>query len=299
MGLRLNGRNIIIQDFFLVKEYEDDRYVIGVDIRASEQVRVERLRVRGFSLAPGIINVRSSKTVEISNSLVHASCTRSRTVPTLLSTFQITGILIDDTRINSVDSSSIIIKNNVITDLVMDRVTNRGDQTDGINYHTNRQGVDLKIHDNYINGVAEGIDSFAANLLVEGNTVSAKELGIKLIHGARSSTIQANVISVFGKYAIANIGLFKANPEEEDRQVKNIIIGANVIDTRFSDKPGIYVEESGKYPPINIKIEGNRFVMSKCSLPAILCNRDKCPGINCQCIEYNNDKWQENVFVCQ
>lgn len=298
VGLRLNGRDIIIRDFFLVKEYEDDRYVIGVDIRASEQVRVERLRVRGFSLAPGIITVRSSKTVDISNSLVHASCTRSQAVPTLLSTFQITGILIDDTRINSVDSTFVSIRNNVITDLVMDRVTGRGDQTDGINYHTNRTGIDLKILDNYIAGVAEGIDSFAANLLVEGNIVFGKELGIKLIHGARNSTIQANVISVFGRYAIANIGLFKANPEEEGRQVKNINIRANIIDTRFSDKPGIYVEESGKYPPINIIIEENHFLMSSCNPPAILCNRNNCPGVNCQCIEVNNDKRRENVFTC-
>jgi hypothetical protein len=299
VGLRLNGRDIVLRDFSLVKEYEDDRYVIGIDIRASEQVHVDRVSVRGFSLAPGIINLRSSKRVEISNSLIHASCTRSTNVPANLVAFQLTGILIDVTKINDEDSVSVLVRNNVITDLVMERATNRGEQTDGINYYISRRGTDLKIVDNYISNVAEGIDTFGANLLIEGNEVSAKERGIKLIHGARDSIIQANVISVYGKYAISSIGLFTANPEIEDRQVKNITIRNNVTDNRFSDKPGIYVEESGKYPPVNIRIEGNRFVVGACDLPAIICNEARCAGNNCQCTESNNRKWRDNVFACQ
>lgn len=299
VGLRVGGRDIVLRDFFLVKEYEDDRYVIGVDIRAAEQVSVDRVRMRGFSLAPGIISLRGSKRVEITSSLVHASCTRSTAVPAQWAAFQITGIMIDNKEISGEDSSSVAIRNNVVTDLVMERATFRGEQTDGITYHMNRRGTDLKISDNHISHVAEGIDTLAANVVIEGNEVTARELALKLIHGARDCTIQSNVLSVYGRHAIAGIGIFKANPELEDRQVRNITIRNNVADNRLSDKPGVYVEEAGKYPPLNIRIEGNRFVVGTCNLPAISCNENACTGDRCQCAESNNLKWRENVFACQ
>lgn len=299
-GLRVAGRDIAVRDFFLVKEYEDDRYVIGMDIRASEQVVVDRVTMRGFSLAPGVINLRGTRGAEITNSLIHASCSRSVGVPERpgWAAFQITGVMVDNKEIGGEDSTAVTIRNNVITDLVMERATFRGEQTDGITYHMNRRGAGLKITDNHISHLAEGIDTLAANLLIEGNEITARELGVKLIHGTRNNTIQSNTISVYGRHAIAGVGLFKANPEVEERRVRDITIRNNVIDNRASGKPGVYVEEAGKFPPAGIRIEGNRFVVGGCELPAIHCN-EGCAAAACQCTERDNAKWRENVFVCR
>lgn len=301
VGLVVSGRDIVIRDLFLVKEYEDERYVIGIDIRGSEQVTVERVTARGFSLAPGVVSLRGSRKVEVTSSLIHASCTRSTSVPVreFWAAFQLTGIMVDNKEIADQDSSSVLIRNNVITDLVMERATFRGEQTDGITYHMNRRGTDLRIADNHISHVAEGIDTLAANLVIEHNEVTTRELGIKLIHGTTNNTIQANVISVYGKHAIAGIGLFKANPEIEERRVHDITIRDNVTDTRLSERPGVYVEGEGKYPPTGIKIENNRFVVSACELPAIVCNERACSGTACQCAERDNVKSRENAFACR
>ena len=135
-GLLLEGTGITLRDMYIVKEYEDDRYVIGLEVRSAEDVLINRVRLRGFSLAPGIITVRrGSKNVTVSNSLIHASCTMSTSVPGgEKSSFQITGIVVDDSPLIPPASERIAITNNVIVDLFMKPVTYRGDQTDGINF---------------------------------------------------------------------------------------------------------------------------------------------------------------------
>ena len=84
----------------------------------------------------------------------------------MVSSFQITGVFVDDSALVPPASERINISNNVIVDLFMKPITSRGDQTDGINFGGIRTGNNSRIENNVINHVAEGIDLFGANIIV-------------------------------------------------------------------------------------------------------------------------------------
>jgi hypothetical protein len=293
-GLLLQGAGIRLRDVYIVKEYEDDRYVIGIEIRSAQDVILNRVRMRGFSWAPGIITIRGSRNVTVSNSLIHASCTTSTNAITSggKSSFQITGITVDDSPLILSASERITISNNVIVDLFMKPVTSRGDQTDGINFSGIRTGDDSVIEHNYVNHVAEGLDLFGKMLLVANNTIGGREHGIKIIHGATNIRIINNHIT--GKPSIAGIGAWTGD-NNADRQVQNIDILRNVLDMRYTTKPGILVDRTGTYRPLNIFIDGNRSLVNDCKLEAVSCDNT---GAAPLCRYGNNDKFHEGVFPC-
>jgi hypothetical protein len=305
-GLLLKGENISLEYFFLVKEYEDNRYVIGIELINSHQASLNHLRIRGFSLAPGIITISSSNKVVIANSIIHASCTEAGPPPgPKNAAFQITGIVVDDFMTGNEYSKSLDIRNNVITDLVMKY---EPEQTDGINI---QQGGGHTIRDNYINDVDEAIDTFADKLAITDNILGSRGLAIKLIWGARNTDIKGN--KIIGRMRYAGIGLFQRPTNQEKDQVKNIRILNNIIDMRSAVNtvtkssgpgdcnnlsefaPGICVESKTPYPPVAIRIEGNRFIVrftaKRCIQTAIDCEKN-------QCDTPNNDKFEENVFKC-
>jgi hypothetical protein len=322
-GLEIIGTNIEVEDIFVVKEYEDAQYVIAILITsadaalaATNKVTINRVRIRGFSLAPGIISINSAKEVTISNSLIHASCSKSKTIPDDLNKFQITGITVDDARETLLNKNSpepsekIIIKNNVIVDLFMEDVprqaqTNpRPEQTDGINFQgagnqTNNNGT--IISQNYINGVAEGIDLFGSHIEVSENMIGARQQGIKLIHGARNLTINNNYI--WGKFnyknldtneivSLAGIGIW--DDGYSDQRPNNIVISNNFIDQQYTNSPGIFVSPyNGHSSPHDITLIDNRFSLSSCSMEAIICNTYE------QCkVTANNEKLFNGVYAC-
>jgi hypothetical protein len=299
-GLVLKGEDIVVENFFLVKEYEDNRYVIAIELINAHRARLNRLRIRGFSLAPGIITISSSNNVVISNSIIHASCSEVGPPPgPKNSAFQITGIVVDDFVTGNEYSKFLDIRNNVITDLVM---KHEPEQTDGI---TVAQGAAHTIRDNYINNVDEAIDTFADQLVIKNNKLGARGLAIKLIWGARNTEITDN--EIMGRMRYAGIGLFQRGKPAD--QVKNIRIFNNVIDMRSGINtvprisgqgdcnnllelvPGICVESKQPYPPVAIRIERNRFLVRRCIQTAIDCEKN-------QCDTPNNDKYEENVFKC-
>jgi hypothetical protein len=165
-----------------------------------------------------------------------------------------------------------------------------GDQTDGINLHQIRKNSKLLIEHNYVNHVAEGIDSFAANLAICDNTVGGRECGIKLIHGARDTVIRRNV--VVGKMSIAGIYICHPRNKNEagqlnpDDQVRNIEISENIFDMRYTQNPGVLSEPHPQYPPDNIKVEHNRFLQDAPQAPTVT-------GPGCALID--NDKLLEGV----
>jgi len=290
-GLLLEGTGITLRDVYIVKEYEDDRYVIGVEVRSAAGVLINRVRLRGFSLAPGIITVRrGSRNVTVSNSLIHASCSMSIKAPPppVVSSFQITGIVVDDSPLIPPASERITISNNVIVDLYMKPITSRGDQTDGINFGGIRTGNNSRIENNFINHVAEGIDLFGANIIVANNDIGGREQAIKLIHGARDIQILQNHIT--GKPSISGVGIWTSG--EEGRRVEDIRISHNVFDMRYTTKPGIFVDRTGAYPPSKVIIEENRFLVNSCAFEAVSCDALH------QCSERDNDKLHEGVFPC-
>ena len=273
-GLRVSGDKVTLSDLFIVKEYVDGQYVIGIDVVGASNVAIRRVRLRGFSLAPGIITIRSSDNVEVAGSLLHGSCTQFPEVPPDVASYQITGISVDDTRVGGRGSTSVKIVNNVIADLHMVRVTKRNDQSDGINFAAPQTGRGSVIADNDIQGQDEGIDLFGGGIEVRGNRVRGGSSALKLIHGARDIVVTDNTL-IAGPGGQA-INLFRAYQDEEARRVQNVRIERNVMDMTAGGKGGVIVEQEGKYPPTGITLRQNKFLMGECRLPAIHCDARQC-----------------------
>lgn len=281
VGIRVEGQNINISDLFLVKEYADGRYVIGIDVVDAAKVSIRRVRLRGFSLAPGIVTIRSSDNVEFSSSLIHASCTQFLEIPADIATFQITGISIDDSRVRGRASTNLRLHNNVIDDVRMIPLTTRREQSDGINFASGGVGLGSVVSDNFISGVDEALDLFGAGINVRGNRLAATGTVLKLIHGARDIFVRGNEITP-GPNAKA-IGLYRANPPELARQVRDIVIERNQINLDATQSRGVVVDLAGELLPTGITLRQNKFLVSQCQQQTIRCNQQ-------QCIEENNEK---------
>jgi hypothetical protein len=273
-GLLVAGDDIGIRDLFLVKEFEDDRYVIGIDVRASRLVRITRVRVRGFSLAPGIITIRSSDEVEVSSTLIHDSCTASTTVPRDVPSFQLTGISIDDTRVGDRGSTRVVLDNNVIARLRMVPRTARRVQTDGINFAAIGRGSALVVRNNYVADVDEALDIFGADIEVSGNRLQASGTVVKLIHGAYRIRIRDNDIDA-GPAALA-FGVFTATPADEARRVRDIVIEKNRIRVAGPPRAAIGVDAQGAFPPMNVVVRNNLFEVTQCARSSVSCHPDQC-----------------------
>jgi hypothetical protein len=280
-GMRVTGDNVTISDLFLVKEYVDGQYVIGIDVVGASNVLIRRVRLRGFSTAPGIITIRSSNSVEVVSSLINNSCTKFNEVPPDVASYQITGISVDDSRVGGRGSTGVMIRNNVIADIHMVPVTPRGNQSDGINFAGSGTGSGSVIADNDIQGMDEGIDLFGAGIEVRGNRIAATGLGVKLIHGARDIVVSDNVLTPGPKGR--GIGLYRAH--DPARQVKDVRIERNRIDMSASDREAILVDDVGELPPMGIAVRQNKFVMAQCQQEAVRCSPRQCKG-------ENNDKVQ-------
>lgn len=273
-ALRTEGNDIAIRDLFIVKEFEDDRYVIGIDVRASSRVRIQRVRLRGFSLAPGIVTIRSSDEVEVSSTLIHDACTASDRVPEDVPSFQITGISIDDTRVGGGYSTRVVLRNNVIADLRMIPRTYRGNQTDGINFAGMGNNSGSIVQDNDVSNVDEAVDIFGSGIVVTGNRLQATGTVVKLIHGARSVTIRGNQITAAGNALAA--GLFRASPAEEARQVRDILMEGNHFRVAESRREAIGVNADGAFPPTGVVIRDNRFDVGQCNQKILVCASNQC-----------------------
>ncbi|OYU32006.1 MAG: hypothetical protein CFE39_05430 [Comamonadaceae bacterium PBBC2] len=273
-GFRLQGSDITLSDVFIVKLYEDDRYVIGLDIRESSRVTVQRVRLRGFSLAPGIITIRSSADVKIISSLIHASCTQSKTVPADLNSFQLTGISVDDARINGRETTGLRLSNNVIGDLRMVPVTARKEQSDGINFNGSATGKDALISGNFIWDVDEGLDLFGADIQVRGNQVGASGRALKLIHGANKIVVADNNF-IAGPGGTA-IGIYKANPPDKNRQVRDVLIEHNRLAVEGVKSVGLRVDSGDEFSPTNIIFRDNKLKVGNCKQSALHCVAPHC-----------------------
>jgi hypothetical protein len=248
--------------------------VIGIDVLAASHVSIRRVRLRGFSLSPGIVTVRSSFDVEIASSLIHASCTQSTELPADIASFQITGISVDDTRVRETGSRNVTLRNNVIADLRMVPLTTRQEQSDGINFAAVGTGAGSTIVDNDISGVDEGIDLFGRGIVVRGNRVAAHSVALKLIHGAREIVAVDNQLTP-GPNGRA-IGLFGAAPEQAQRQVRDVRIERNVMDLSAGSRAGVHVDADRSYSPQAIELRQNVFIVRDCKQVAMACTKSQC-----------------------
>ena len=107
-------QNLTIRLKLVAGSIADHRFVRAVAVRNSHQVKVEALDIAQFSLANGIITVDSSIGVKVAHNFIHDSFSNST-----IRRGQITGITVDDNRIQGRHSSDILIERNVIRRLTV------------------------------------------------------------------------------------------------------------------------------------------------------------------------------------
>jgi hypothetical protein len=274
-GLMLTGDNVRLQGLFVVKEWVEDRYVVGIDVRQASNVVLLGLRLRGFSLAPGIVTVRSSDDVLVRDTLIHDSCTASETVPKDIASLQITAISVDDSRINERGSQRLTLINNVIENVRMVPRTYRGNQSDGINFAAVSTGTGSLIEGNFIEGVDEGLDLWGNGIRIIGNVISATGLTVKLIHGANHLEFARNEF-IGGQRG--NVGLYSAVPPEARRQVHDIQIHDNLL--RAGPKINVLVDGKEPFAPTGIVLSNNRPALAQCGDAIARCPPGQCEAHN-------------------
>jgi hypothetical protein len=270
VALRVAGDGVQVQGLHIVTERVEDRYVIAIDVRAAHDVRLAGLRIRGFGLAPGIVTIRSSLRTHLSDSLIHAACSESRTVPADLPSFQITGVSIDDSRVDGVSSGSLRLLNNVIRDLRLVPNTPRGDQSDGIHFAGVRSAGGSVVEGNHVSGVDEGVDVFGAGITIRRNRLAGRSLALKLIHGARDIDIADNNLHA-GR--IAAVGVFRAPHAAQTGLVEDIRVRGNQVHAG----PGrAYVIDSGTDAPQSVVLEDNVERVARCDRVDTRCAEPGC-----------------------
>lgn len=271
VALSVQGEGALLQGFFIVKEWVEDHYVVAVDIHEASHVIVRGLRLRGFSTAPGIITVRSASEVEISDTLIHDSCSASTQVPEDVASLQITGISVDDSRVGGRGSTRLRILNNVIVDLRMLARTPRGNQTDGIHFAAIGSGAGSLIAGNHIDDVDEGVDLFGSAIRVVGNRIRAQSLAVKLIHGASQIELLDNELQTGTLGAVA---LYSARPPLPERQVRDVLIQRNRL--RVNGQTAIHIDAQQPWAPTGVVLRANRYELADCASARPSCVAPQC-----------------------
>ncbi|HEU4986855.1 MAG TPA: right-handed parallel beta-helix repeat-containing protein [Rhizobiaceae bacterium] len=122
---------------------------------------------------------------------------------------QITGIEVDDDRVNSIYSVALSIKGNRIAGLTVGStfLAAHGYQTDGINISAPSGSFFHVIEGNRIANIGEGIDCWGWYCSIKGNTIQTPYYaGIKLVHTASYNAVQGNTILNAGAWGITISG---------------------------------------------------------------------------------------------
>lgn len=181
----------LIQGIRIISEVSDGRAVDAIVARNCTNLRIVDNEIANFPVTRAVVGA-SIIVGEISRNYIH-DCTTSYTGWAPLRP-QITGIDIDDDRVNSIVSQRLRICDNIISDLTLGAavIAYAGYETDGINIQ-NAPGT--VISGNRINNVGEGIDTFGSYGVITDNLITdTHSSGIKLIHGASLNVIQGNRI---------------------------------------------------------------------------------------------------------
>ena len=266
VGIRIQGRQNVVVHNLTIRlmrvngNIAENRFVRGITVRNSSNVTVTSNDLAEFSLANGIITVDSSSDVYLGYNNIH-DCYSNYTGG---SRGQITGITVDDNRINGVASTRMTIERNVIRRLAVgsDFEARWGYETDGINV----AGVltsGLMILNNDIHDVGEGIDVFGSQNTIRCNEVQrARLFGIKLVHGASDNNIIGNRLVSSGMAEIVIAGSAVAcNGAMRNYVFRNELRGVQSVGVLFVANGGDQCPGStGR--PINNSIEENAVLLS-------------------------------------
>ncbi|MFX0099115.1 MAG: hypothetical protein ACFFCS_05995 [Candidatus Hodarchaeota archaeon] len=218
-----NQTNVTLRNFKLFMDYKDHVNNIGIAARNSSNVTIFNIELTGFSISCGVISVDACNNSAIVQNHVHDIYSNSPNGT------QITGIKIDDNRVND-NSYNIAIINNTVSNLSVGPLFQDAVryQVDGI--HVAGAGDVETSHHIYIAGnhielTHEGIDSYGRDILIENNTIVGSIFaGIKLIHGAARHCIISNVIESSGDYGVLMTASDVINHDTSDHVIYNNII---------------------------------------------------------------------------
>jgi len=181
----------VIQGIRVISEVADGRAVDAIVARNCTNLQIVDNEIANFPVTRAVVGA-SIIVGEISRNYIH-DCTTNYTGWSP-SRPQITGIDIDDDRINSIVSQRLRICDNIISDLTVGAavLAYAGYETDGINIQNSPGTI---VSGNRINKVGEGIDTFGSYGVITNNLITdTYNCGIKVIHGASLNVIQGNRI---------------------------------------------------------------------------------------------------------
>jgi hypothetical protein len=249
--------NILIHGIKIQYEFLDGTSVDGIVARNCNNIEISNVEIFGFSNTKALL-IGSIKDSFITNNYIH-DCSIAYTGWLPLRP-QITGIEIDNDRVNSIFSNRVNVTNNVIKNLTLSApaITAYGYETDGINIASGDSAVSgarspmLVVSNNIIDTAGEGIDTFGNRAVISNNNISnTYNLGIKVIHGASLNVISGNNIYNTGR---AGIGIYGSNVPLVGDTTKNIITGNFIENINYlgqwslsNDKVGIGIDNDNTF----------------------------------------------------
>lgn len=194
---------VVLSGIKIVSEVSGGRLVDGIVCRNVIEPRIECVEVSGFPVGCGI---RASSVTggRFSRNYIHDFTDNTDWTAQAGQNPQLTGIELDNDRVNGVASSRLTICENDILNMTVGAtfIAAHGYQTDGITLEVGTQQV--AVADNVINNVGEAIDCWGSNCAITGNTIRhSYTFGIKLVHGAAYNTVVGNSIYDSGLAGIA------------------------------------------------------------------------------------------------
>lgn len=225
------NEDIILSGFKLESEVSDGRYLNGIVARNVRRLVIDSVELFGFPVAK-LIKLDSIVGGGIVRNCFLRDCTTN--VDYSPQSVQMTGIDIDNDRVNGVASEGLIVTKNQIRDLTFGPVAIAAHsyQTDGINV-SQESSVGHEIEGNVIINVGEGIDVFGQRCIISGNQlIRCYSQGVKLIHGASHNIVKGNFVLEPGRYGITCFSSSLAN------NVKGNQISGNTI--KGVGKPGTW-----------------------------------------------------------
>lgn len=176
-------------------EFTEGRCVDGIVARNCNNVEISGNELFDFPCSKGIVVASLGENSRICDNYIHDFSSDTDWGGSVTSAHvNITGIDVDDDRVNDIQSLGILIQGNVIENLGHGTtgVATYGDQADGIGL---QKGPDHKVIGNTVNNVNEGIDLYCDRCTIIGNRFyDCGGFAIKLVHGASFNTVSNNIV---------------------------------------------------------------------------------------------------------
>lgn len=203
VGPFTRAQNMTLSDFTIESEVSDGRVLYGIRCSNAQDIEIARVEIFGFPVGTHL----ELNSILGSSSVHHCDLHDSGTAVTTYGLQpQMTAIEVDNNKVNANQSRGVDLHDNSMIDIMFSEpaLGTYGAQTDGINV---ADAISVRIHDNYMRNVGEGIDLWGLDCNAHGNVlVDCYHAGIKLIHGASRNNVYGNTILRPGRSGISMSG---------------------------------------------------------------------------------------------